>query len=149
MAAAVLAYVSLDEHRRMAIAELPRRRASDIVEIVVRHADGTTDAARLPEELADVVHGLCDRVRSGSHVAVLADEEEISPNDAAKILGMSRPLVVRRMEVGDLPFRYEGAHRRCKLRDVLALKEREERRQQALDALAEDTEDLMENHGLA
>lgn len=148
MAAAVLEYVALDEKRRTTLKPLPRLRADDRVEIVIRHADGSSETASLPTELADAVQSLVDRVCAGGRVAVLEEEQEISPNDAAKILGMSRPLVVRRMDVGDLPFRFEGSHRRCKLRDVLALKAREDERQRAIDALADDTEDLMENYGL-
>ena len=69
-------------------------------------------------------------------------------NKAGKILGISRPLVVRKMDAGKLPFHYVGAHRRCKLSDVLALKEEEDRRNQALRELVEDSEDLAKNHGL-
>lgn len=148
MAAAVLEYVALDEKRRTTLKPLPKLRADDKVEIVIRHADGSSEAAPLPTELADAVQSLVDRVCAGGRVAVLEEEQEISPNDAAKILGMSRPLVVRRMDLGDLPFRFEGSHRRCKLSDVLALKAREDERQRALDALADDTEDLMENYRL-
>lgn len=51
---------------------------------------------------------------------------EITPEQAGKILGISRPLVVQRMEDGRLPFYFVGTHRRCKLKDVLELKERED-----------------------
>jgi hypothetical protein len=149
MAATVLEYVALDDERRTAVRTLPKLRADDRVEIVVRHSDGSTETAALPTELANAVRSLVDRVCAGGRVAVLEEEQEISPNDAARILGMSRPLVVRRMDVGDLPFRYEGSHRRCKLRDVLSLKESEDQRQRAIEALAEDTEDLIANHGLS
>src|SRR4051812_19166956 len=57
---------------------------------------------------------------AGFAMAPLADE--MTPEQAGKILGISRPLVVRRMDDGRLPFRYEGAHRRCKLIDVIKLK---------------------------
>ena len=66
----------------------------------------------------------------------------------ASILGISRPLVVHRMDVGDLSFRYVGKHRRAKLKDVLTLKSKMDARQAALDALAEDTEALARDHGL-
>ena len=49
---------------------------------------------------------------------------------------MSRPLVVHRMDVGDLPYHYVGKHRRAKLRDVLALKDRMDGQCAALAALA-------------
>jgi len=39
-------------------------------------------------------------------VAVLAEDQELSPNGAADVPGISRPLVVHRMDIGDLPFRY-------------------------------------------
>ena len=80
--------------------------------------------------------------------AVLAEDQELSPTEASAILGISRPLVVLRMDRGDLPFRYVGKHRRALLKDVLALKSKLDTRQSAMDALADDTEDLIQTHGL-
>jgi hypothetical protein len=70
----------------------------------------------------------------GFAMAPLADE--MSPEQAGKILGISRPLVVRRMDDGRLPFRYEGAHRRCKLVDVIKLKAIEDKQAETLRELA-------------
>jgi hypothetical protein len=52
------------------------------------------------------------------------------------------------MDIGDLPFRYVGKHRRAKLADVLALKQKLDKQQAALAGLAADTEDLITSHGL-
>jgi len=52
------------------------------------------------------------------------------------------------MDRGELPFRYVGKHRRALLKDVLKLKSRLDTRQTAMDALAEDTEDLIQTHGI-
>jgi hypothetical protein len=95
------------------------------------------------------VESLLTRLASGERVAVLAEDQELSPTEASAILGISRPLVVLRMGRGDLPFRYVGKHRRALLRDVLALKAKLDARQKALDELAEDTEDLIVSHGLS
>jgi hypothetical protein len=102
----------------------------------------------LPPKAAAVLEVLLGHLLKGERVAVLTEDQELSPNDAASILGISRPLVVHRMEVGDLPFRYVGKHRRAKLIDVLALKSKMDARQVALDMLAEDTEALMRDHAL-
>ena len=102
----------------------------------------------LPPDAAALVESLLDHLVRGARVAVLAEDRELSPNEAATILGLSRPLVVHRMETGDLPFRYVGAHRRTRLRDVLALKARLDAQQTAVDALAGETETLMRDHGL-
>ncbi|WP_309762885.1 hypothetical protein [Agrobacterium pusense] len=72
----------------------------------------------------------------------------MSPSEASTILGISRPLVVLRMDRGDLPFRYVGKHRRALLKDVLALKSKLDKRQTAMGVLAEDTDDLIETYGL-
>lgn len=67
---------------------------------------------------------------------------ELSPEDAGKILGVSRPLVVQRMDDGRLPFRYVGSHRRCSLSDVLKLREVEEPVNEALSQLYEEHEKI-------
>ena len=57
-----------------------------------------------------------------SGIAIIPIDRELSPADAGRILGISRPIVARKMDAGELPFRYEGKHRRCTLEDVLKLK---------------------------
>jgi hypothetical protein len=52
------------------------------------------------------------------------------------------------MDVGDLPFRYVGKHRRTKLKDVLALKSWIDAQQAAMEALANDAEELRRRHGV-
>ena len=52
------------------------------------------------------------------------------------------------MDRGDLPFRYVGKHRRALLKDVLALKARLEAQRGAMEALAEDAEDLNVRYGV-
>lgn len=67
---------------------------------------------------------------------------EMSPNEAGRILGLSRPLVVRRMEIGDLPFHYVGAHRRCTLQDVLKLKARIDAQNRLMTEVYQDFEEI-------
>jgi excisionase family DNA binding protein len=100
-------------------------------------------AAALPA-LADLLDGLA----ASDAVAVLAEDAELSPEEAAPILGVSRPLVRKRMEAGLLPFRRVGAHRRVRLADVLALRAQEDERLAALEELAAETEDLERTYGL-
>lgn len=114
----------------------------------VRREGGQVQTLTVPPSALAAVEALLGHLLSGERVAVLPQDQEISPNDASSILGISRPLVAHRMDIGDLPFRYVGKHRRTRLRDVLTLKAQLDARQKALDALAEDTEDLIVTHGL-
>jgi len=44
--------------------------------------------------------------------------EEVSPEDAAKMLGMSRPFIRKLMDQGILPFRMVGSHHRIAVADL-------------------------------
>jgi excisionase family DNA binding protein len=70
---------------------------------------------------------LTELVSEHPGIALVPIDRELSPADAGQILGVSRPTVVRLMEAGELPFRFEGKHHRCKLQDVLRLKAAGER----------------------
>jgi hypothetical protein len=148
MTSHVVQFAGLSDRDRKRVAPLPKLGKGDHVELHVRRRDGHEETLSLPPAAANVVEALLDRLLSGERVAVLTENQELSPTEASTLLGISRPLVVHRMDIGDLPFRYVGKHRRALLKDVLTLKARLDARQKALDALAEDTEDLIVNHGL-
>jgi excisionase family DNA binding protein len=85
---------------------------------------GRTRSANLKVQgvMLELLRALTELVLKHPGIAMVAIDRELSPADAGEILGVSRPTVVRLMEAGELPFRREGKHRRCKLEDVLQLK---------------------------
>lgn len=144
----VLQFVELSDQERKAAKPLDKLGKGDHVEVKVRRRSGQDQIVKLPPTAAALLEIALGHLLQGERVAILAEDQELSPNDAADILGISRPLVVHRMDVGDLPFRYVGKHRRTKLKDVLALKTWLEAQQAAMEALAEDAEDLRRRHGV-
>jgi hypothetical protein len=144
----VLQFVELSDHDRKAAKPFGKLGKGDQVEVRVRRKSGEDQVVRLPPKAAALLEAALSRLLQGERVAVLAEGQELSPNDAADILGISRPLVVHRMDVGDLPFRYVGKHRRTTLKDVLALKAKMDAQQGAMEALAEDAEDLRQRYGV-
>lgn len=140
-------YSKLPEKDREAAAALPRLTADDRVELRIQSKSGEVHVLRLSAPASMTIGYVLTQLSLGP-VVILSEEDELSPADASEILGISRPLVVLRMDRGDLPFRYVGKHRRAKLRDVLALKRKLDARQTTLDALADDTERLTRDHGL-
>ena len=117
-------------------------RTTAQADLRLTRSDGTEEALTLPASSLPALADLLERLSSSDSVTVLADDAEVTPEDAAGILGISRPLVRRRMDVGLLPFRRVG------LADVLALRAQEQPVRQALEALAADTEDLERTYGL-
>ena len=147
MTTQVLRFVELSEEDRAATGRLARIGKGDRVEVRVRRRTGAHQTLFLPPDAAALIEALLGHLLEGDRVAVLTEDRELSPNDAAGILGISRPLVVHRMEIGELPFRYVGKHRRARLKDVLALKTRIDAQRAAMEALADDAEDLKRHHG--
>ena len=126
---------------------LKRRTPADRVEMLLVHPDGSREAVEVSAAASELIADLLEKAAASREVALLTGDAEISPEDAASILGVSRPLVRRRMDAGTLPFRRVGAHRRIRLADVLAIRREEAPIRAALEALRVDTEDLMA-HGI-
>jgi excisionase family DNA binding protein len=151
MTTQVLKYVELSAKDRKTAkplgAALGKVGKGDRVEVRVRRKSGKEEVVSLPPKAAALLEEALGHLLQGERVVLLSKDREISPNEAAKILGISRPLVVHRMDVGDLPFRYVGKHRRAKLKDVLAFKEKVDARQAAVKKLTELGEELWEKYG--
>jgi hypothetical protein len=144
----VLQFVELSDQDRKTAKALGKLGNGDQVEVRVHRKSGEDQIVKLSPKAAALLETALGHLLQGERVAVLADDQELSPNDAADILGISRPLVVHRMDVGDLAFRYVGKHRRTKLKDVLALKAKIDVQRSSMEALAEDSEDLRQHHGV-
>jgi len=77
--------------------------------------------------LAIMLEGLLDAVRRGADVTLLASDKELTPNQAAQLLRVSRPHLVKIMDRGLLAYRLGGANRRIAMADLLDYIERHER----------------------
>jgi len=148
MSARAFPFVELSEEDRETAGRLGKLGEGDRIEVHVKRRGGGDQTLSLPRQAAALIETLLDHLSQGERVAVLTEDQELSPNEAASLLGVSRPLVVHRMEIGDLPFRWVGKHRRTTLRDVLALKSRIDAQRAAQQALADDAEDLRQRYGV-
>ncbi len=69
-------------------------------------------ATPLPEVVAKALRELLAAVAAGQGVTVIAQGSEMTPNEAAVFLNVSRGFVMKLLDEGQLPFRTVGAHRR-------------------------------------
>jgi excisionase family DNA binding protein len=75
----------------------------------------------------------------GQAVTLVPDNQAITTQRAADILGMSRPFFIKQLDAGLMAYHRVGNQRRVYLRDVLAFaKKRDKERLAALDRLAHD-----------
>ena len=79
---------------------------------------------------------------NGDAVTVVPVAAEVTAQQAAEILGVSRPFLIRLVDDGKLACRLVGTHRRIPLVDLLAFKQanRAERRAIAAELTAETQE---------
>jgi excisionase family DNA binding protein len=109
-------------------------------------ADGERVLAEMPASLLRAMQSVLASIAETGEAFVFKPEDEVSPERAAEMLGVSRPIVYQRMDAGKLPFRQIGTHRRIRATDVAKLKQFEDRRRTFAAALSADTEDLEENY---
>lgn len=70
-----------------------------------------TDAP-LPAAVAAMLREVLAKLAEGQGVALVAQSDEMTPNQAATFLNVSRGYVLKLMDEGQLPFRTVGTHRR-------------------------------------
>lgn len=96
----------------------------------------------LPESLtALVIRALC-KAADGKKIVLIEEDEEVSPENAAKVLHVSRPFLVKKLDAGELPFHWVGSHRRILMSDLIEYKRR--RRQRSLETLQQMREEAEE-----
>lgn len=101
----------------------------------------------LPPEVFEVLRDVLEAMAQGQAVTIAPVHQRLTTQEAADLLGISRPTVVKLLESGEIPFEQPGRHRRVRLADVLAYRERASaERRAALDRMVElaDEADLYE-----
>ena len=92
----------------------------------------------ISRETAEFVARIARARAEGQEVVLTHSFEEVSPTEAAALMGMSRPQVRKLMDRGLLPFRMVGTHHRISVAGMKRyLVEQRERRAVALAELAE------------
>lgn len=87
----------------------------------------------LPESLFYVLERVAEVLATGGAITVVPVGKEITTQQAANLLNVSRQYLVRLLERNEIPYTFTGKHRRLKVEDVLAYKEaREKTRRRAL-----------------
>jgi len=66
----------------------------------------------LPEPLFDILRRVADVLATGRGVTVMPQETKLTTQQAADLLGISRPTLIKLLEAGDLPHEKVGRHRR-------------------------------------
>ena len=82
----------------------------------------TEDALKLPRLAVRLLAQILDEMSRGNAVKVIPIRAELTTQEAADLLNVSRPTIIQLLESGALPFHKIGTHRRVRLEAVIAYK---------------------------
>ncbi|HUG14000.1 MAG TPA: helix-turn-helix domain-containing protein [Thermomicrobiales bacterium] len=100
-------------------------------------------AYELPETVVRLLAEVVNALARGEAVSVVPVQQELTTQEAADLLNVSRQYLVRLLDRGDIPCHKVGTHRRISLGDLMDYKRSRDRaRHQGFDELAQLSQEL-------
>jgi excisionase family DNA binding protein len=120
----------------------PLARTGRPLTLRVRDA-GHEETIELPAGAVRLLVEILEDMASGRAVTIVPQNAELTTQQAADFLNVSRPFLIQLLEEKKIPFRMVGTHRRVRFEDVLGYKEGiDAERRKVLDELAAEAQDL-------
>lgn len=116
-----------------------RRRKAVLIEV-----DDLDDLnIEVPVKIFRMLKEILTHMAEGKAFSLIPADSEISTQQAAEMLNVSRPHIVKLLETGKIPYHKVGKHRRIRLEDFLAYKKHMTKtRKRALQELADQAQEL-------
>ena len=97
----------------------------------------------IPDSVVRLLAKILEELAKGNAVTVSSASQELTTQQAADLLNVSRPFLVQQLDKGLISYRKVGSHRRLRLNDVLGYKRSmDQNRLGALGQLSEIDQEL-------
>lgn len=120
---------------------LPKSGVADVQFILKRGKQEFVLA--IPAGAVRLLLSILTQMSEGNAVTLIPINAELTTQEAADLLHVSRPFLVRLLEQGDIPYHKVGTHRRIKLTELLAYKKKmEAESRKAREELTREAQEL-------
>lgn len=134
------ALLARESSRRLASHKLSRRSS---VRIQLIDDGENAESVAVPASALRLFLHLLTEMSQGNAVTLIPTHAELTSQQAADLLNVSRPYMVKLLDEGKLPCRTVGKNRRVRFDDLMAFKRRDdEARAKILDQLTAEAQEL-------
>ena len=131
------------EEAKITSRALSKYATNERLHIKIAGNHNESDDLILPGYAINLLLDILTEMSKGNAITVMPIHAELSTQETAEFLNVSRPHLVDMLEQGKIPFRKVGAHRRVMAKDVIDYKQRlDADRLKALDKLAAQAQEL-------
>ncbi len=103
----------------------------------------TGETITIPKNALLFLSDILQNMAEGKTISIIPSDSELSTQQAADMLNVSRPHLVKVLESGLLPFTKVGSHRRISLNDLISFQENSKKnRTKQLNFLAKQAQEL-------
>lgn len=112
----------------------------DVVKIKIQESG---EFVTVPRKALDLLFNILFNMAEGKSISLVPSDSEVSTQQAADMLNVSRPHVVKLLEQGAIPYKKTGSHRRILLEDLIEYDRKlKEQRNNSLKLLAKQAQEL-------
>jgi len=116
------------------------KNKSNVVKLKIQ---GSDELVTIPLKALKLLTSILSNMAEGKSIALMPTDAEISTQQAAEILNVSRPHVIKLLEKGEIPYKKVGSHRRILLQDILEYESKfKKKRRKQLNKLAAEAQKL-------
>lgn len=132
--------VLIPEQKKEAIAQLEQILSLESSQLRLVTSNGEEIA--IPESVYSILGQVVRTMASGQAISIVRHNRELTTQESANILNVSRPFLVKLLENGEIPHIKVSSHRRIQFKDLIIYKEqRDRKRRKQLEQLIEMTEE--------
>lgn len=122
---------------------LVHHQGSGVPHLKIVESDGSEKNVEIPAAAYRLLVDVLTQMSEGNAVTLIPIHAELTTQEAADLLNVSRPYLIKQIEAGKIPHHKVGRHRRIRFDDLMTYKEQQAVSQsQAMDELVAETEAL-------